>query len=147
MSKPAAQETVEGALHVLVVDDEPMVSDFIARVLRRNGFICRTASDAGEALAAAMDERPHLVLSDIRMPGKDGTWLLAEFKKRWPDVPIIMLTGVSGAEDAVVCLKAGAQDYLVKPIDVDALLAALREAAKKVRPSLVAGPASSADTL
>jgi DNA-binding response OmpR family regulator len=54
---------------VLVVDDEPMVRDFVAKVLRRNGFTCRTASDAGEAVAAVMDCPPALVITDMRMPG------------------------------------------------------------------------------
>jgi CheY-like chemotaxis protein len=141
MSKSAGEETGEGAIDVLVVDDEPMVRDFIARVLRRNGFTCRAVSDAGEAIATATDEPPHLAISDICMPGKDGTWLLAELRRRWPDLPVIMLTADSEAEQAVSCLKAGAQDYLVKPIDVDALLAAVWQGAEKARLTVVAGGA------
>jgi CheY-like chemotaxis protein len=145
MSKPAEQQTLERPIDVLVVDDEPMVRDFIARVLRRNGFTCRAVSDAGEAIATATDDPPHLAISDIRMPGKDGTWLLVELRKRWPDLPVIMLTAVSEAEQAVVCLKAGAQDYLVKPIDVDALLAAVWQGAEKARLAIVADRAPSAE--
>jgi signal transduction histidine kinase/FixJ family two-component response regulator len=111
---------------VLVVDDEPMVRDFVAKVLTRNGVACRTASDAGEAVASAMDRVPSLVVTDVRMPGKDGGWLLSELRKRWPLMPVIMLTAVSDAKQAVECLKAGAHDYLLKPIDVQELLRSVR---------------------
>jgi DNA-binding response OmpR family regulator len=86
---------------VLVVDDEPMVRDFVAKVLTRNGFACRTASDAAEAVASAMDRAPSLVVTDLRMPGKDGSWLLSELRKRWPLMPVIVLTAVSEAKQAV----------------------------------------------
>jgi signal transduction histidine kinase/DNA-binding response OmpR family regulator len=113
---------------VLVVDDEPMVREFLVKVLTRNGFRCRVATDAGEALAAAVDRPPSLVVTDLRMPGRDGGWLLTEFRKRWPAVPVIVLTGVSEAEQAVECLRGGAHDYLLKPIDVKELMASVRRA-------------------
>lgn len=119
---------------VLVVDDEPMVRDFVAKVLRRNGFTCRTASDAGEAVAAVMDCPPALVITDMRMPGKDGSWLQGELGKRWPEMPVIMLTAVSEAKQAVKCLHAGARDYLVKPIDIDELLISVRRALERAQP-------------
>lgn len=118
---------------VLVVDDEPMVRDFVAKVLRRNGFTCRTASDAGEAVAAVMDCPPALVITDMRMPGKDGSWLQRELGKRWPEMPVIMLTAVSEAKQAVKCLQAGAHDYLVKPIDIDELLISVRRAFERAQ--------------
>ncbi len=124
LSNAASGAAVRG--DVLVVDDEPMVRDFVAKVLTRNGFPCRTVSDAGEAIASAMDQLPSVVVSDIRMPGRDGSWLLAEFRKRWPQTPVIMLTAVSEANQAVECLKAGAQDYLLKPINIDELLVSVR---------------------
>ncbi len=124
---------------VLVVDDEPMVRDFVAKILTRNGFPCRTASDAGEAMATAMDRTPSVVVSDIRMPGRDGSWLLAEFRKRWPQMPVIMLTAVSEANQAVECLKAGAQDYLLKPINIDELVLSVRRGVDRGRPGLEAG--------
>lgn len=118
---------------ILVVDDEPSVRGFIARVLMRNGYACRTASDPSEALSEAMRRAPALTISDVRMPGKDGSWLLTELKKRWPDMGVIMLTAVSEAKTAVQCLKAGAEDYLVKPIDLDELLIAVKRATEKTR--------------
>ena len=131
---------------VLVVDDEPMVRDFVAKVLTRNGFACRTASDAGEAVASAMDRTPSLVVTDIRMPGKDGSWLLSELRKRWPLMPVIMLTAVSEAKQAVECLKAGAQDYLLKPIDIQELLTSVRRGVEGNRAATNAGTAEDRST-
>jgi len=113
MSANGSNGTAPVGSDVLVVDDEPMVRDFIVRVLTRNGFTCRSAADAGEAIAEATDRPPTVAITDVRMPGKDGTWLLSELKKRWPDLPVIMLTAVSDAKQAVSCLKGGAYDYLV----------------------------------
>ena len=124
---------------VLVVDDEPMIRDFVAKVLTRNGFACRTASDAGEAVTSAMDRAPSLVVTDIRMPGKDGSWLLSELRKRWPQMPVIMLTAVSEAKQAVECLKAGAQDYLLKPIDIQELLTSVQRGVEGNRAAANAG--------
>ncbi len=119
--------------YVLVVDDEPMVRDFVAKVLTRNGFSCRTATDAGEAVVTALVQPPSLVVTDIRMPGKDGVWLLSELRKHWPLVPVIVLTAVSEAKEAVECLKAGAQDYLLKPVDIDELLSSVRRGVEGAR--------------
>ena len=124
---------------VLVVDDEPMIRDFVAKVLTRNGFACRTASDAGEAMASAMDRAPSLVVTDIRMPGKDGSWLLSELRKRWPLMPVIVLTAVSDAKQAVECLKAGARDYLLKPIDIQELLTSVQRGVEGNRAAANAG--------
>jgi DNA-binding NtrC family response regulator len=113
---------------VLVVDDEPLVRGFMVKVLSRNGFTCRPAADAGEALAAMLERAPSLVITDVRMPGKDGSWLLAELRKRWPAVPVIVLTGLPDAPPAVECLKGGAHDYLLKPIDIEEFVASARRA-------------------
>jgi signal transduction histidine kinase/DNA-binding response OmpR family regulator len=120
------------ALEVLVVDDERIVRDFVAKVLRRAGFSCRTAGGAKEAVSAVMDDPPALVITDLRMPGNDGLWLQVELGERWPEIPVILLTAVSDAKQAVRCLKAGAHDYLVKPIDIDELLISVHRAAERV---------------
>ena len=118
---------------VLVVDDEPSIRAFVARVLSRSGFTCSEASNAAEALASVMNVCPLLTITDIHMPGSDGTWLLAELKERYPNMPVIMLTGVSEAETAVRCLKAGAADYLVKPIEIDELVVSTQLALERVQ--------------
>ena len=118
---------------VLVVDDEPSIRAFVSRVLSRSGFVCSEASNAAETLASVMTSCPMLTITDIRMLGSDGTWLLAELKERCPNMPVIMLTGVSEAETAVQCLKAGAADYLVKPIEIDELVVSTQLALEKVQ--------------
>ena len=107
---------------ILVVDDEPTVQGFVVRVLTRQGFTCLTASNAAEAIAMAIKERPRLTITDIRMPGCDGTWLLAQLKEQCPEMAVVMLSAVSEARTAVDCLRAGADDYLVKPINVEELI-------------------------
>lgn len=113
---------------VLVVDDEPTVLEFIRKVLVRHEFECATAEDAGQAFDQMTREHAHLVITDIHMPGSDGAWLLGAIKEHWPEVPVIMLTGDSEAEMAVHCIRSGATDYLVKPIEIPSLLSAVRSA-------------------
>lgn len=117
---------------VLIVDDEPAVQGFVERVLTRQGYRCAKAVNASEAIAAAMNEAPDLTISDIRMPGSDGTWLLAELKQRYPDMAVIMLTAVAEATTAVDCVKAGADDFLVKPINMDELVVSVERALEQV---------------
>jgi len=113
------------ARQVLIVDDEPSVRDFLHKVLMRNGFECRIAEDAGQALAKMNERRADLVLTDVHMPGSDGAWLLGVLKAQWRDVPVIMLTGHEEADVAVECMKSGAADYLLKPVELPKLLAAI----------------------
>ena len=120
-------------IDVLVVDDDAAIREIVARVLRKSGYACRSASDASEALEEATRRTPMLTVADVRMPGRDGTWLLKELKKRWPDMAVIMLTADTEAKTAVQCLKDGAEDYLVKPIDVDELKIAARRTIEKVQ--------------
>jgi signal transduction histidine kinase/ActR/RegA family two-component response regulator len=118
---------------VLIIDDEPAIRELVARGLSRHGLDCRSAADAQEALAAAAAELPALALVDLRLPGPEGTWLLTHFKERWPDMAVIMLTGVTEAATAVDCLKRGADDYLIKPVDLEELYLAVRRAMDRVR--------------
>ena len=113
---------------VLIVDDEPTVLDFVRKVLTRNGFECRTAEDAGQALAEMNKQLADLVVTDIHMPGSDGVWLLGTLKQQWPELPVIMLTGNGEPDTAMACIKSGAADYLVKPIEIPQLLSAVRSA-------------------
>ncbi|MFQ5788955.1 MAG: ATP-binding protein [Acidobacteriota bacterium] len=118
---------------VLVVDDEASVLEVVRRCLSRHGFQCRLAANAQEALAAAAVEPPILAILDVRMPGRDGIWLLEQFKERWPDTAVIMLTAVSEVRTAVECLRQGADDYLTKPIDLEELSLSARRAIEKIQ--------------
>ena len=118
---------------VLVVDDELSVRDIISRGLVHQGFDCRSARDARQALAMAEGESSELVVSDIRMPGRGGVWLLKQLKDRWPDTAVIMLTAVSEAKTAIDCLRMGADDYLTKPVNLAELGISARRNIDKVR--------------
>ncbi len=120
-------------MDVLVVDDEASVRGLVARALSRGGFSCRTAGDAAEALEEVSRRLPAVTVTDMRMPGRDGHWLLGELKRHHPEMPVIMLTGDSEAQTAVQCLKDGAEDYLVKPVDLEELVIAVRRATDRVR--------------
>jgi putative two-component system response regulator len=124
---------------VLVVDDEDAVRRAFARVLARAGYAVTEAASAAAALetldAAAGDAggAPFaLALVDVRMPGGSGLDLAAEVARRYPDVAVIMLTGMNDAEAATRALTTGgAMDYLLKPIEPAALTGAVRDALRR----------------
>ena len=118
---------------ILIVDDDASVRDVISVLLQEEGYECRTASSAEAALDIAAAEAPPLVISDMKMPGKDGLWLLDRFRKEYPDTAVIMLTGFGDTEAAVDCLRRGAVDYLLKPPKLTDLIRAIERALAKRR--------------
>lgn len=105
------------AARCLVVDDDPQVRDAMVRVVQSQGLECLAAASADEALALLAEHGEVAVLiSDIRMPGKDGVALLEEVRRRYRDTAVIMLSAVSDVQIAVDCLKQGALDYIAKPM-------------------------------
>lgn len=124
MSQTPAPE----ATRLLVVDDDASVRDVISVLLREEGYACTTATSAEAALDAASQADFPLVISDVRMPGHDGFWLLEQLRARRPDTAVIMLTGFGDTEAAVECLRNGAADYLLKPPKVTDLIRAIERA-------------------
>ncbi len=102
---------------ILVVDDEPAVCELLKEFLEARGYGVTTASFGAEALIAVQDERPHLVLLDILMPGMDGLEVLPRIHERNPAVPVIMLTAVGDEGIAREALRRGAFEYITKPVD------------------------------
>jgi DNA-binding response OmpR family regulator len=103
---------------VLVVDDEPHIIKLIESRLKSSGYNVITAADGLEGFEKAKAERPDIILLDITMPRMTGKEALMKLKadKQTSSIPVIMLTGRSGAADIVDCLnKGGAADYIVKP--------------------------------
>jgi putative nucleotidyltransferase with HDIG domain len=88
---------------------------------------------AEAALEIAAAEAPPLVISDMKMPGRDGIWLLEAFRERYPETAVIMLTGYGDTEAAVDCLRRGAVDYLLKPPKLTDLIRAIERALAKRR--------------
>ena len=114
---------------VLVVDDDPSVRHVISTVLREEGYSVRAAASADQALELlrASGDVP-TVLSDLKMPGHDGIWLLDQILQRHPHAAVVMLTGYGDTENAVECLKRGAADYLLKPPRITDLVRAIERA-------------------
>lgn len=113
---------------VLLVDDDAYIRDSLAQVLERRGVRVRSADSAAAALAADALAGVDAVVTDLKMPGVDGSTLIAEIATREPELPILVLTGYGTIASAVECVKAGAVDYLLKPTDPDELLLSLRRA-------------------
>ncbi len=102
--------------HILIVDDEPDVVENWARILARDGYRCSTATGGRQALTLVEAERPDVVLTDLVMPDVDGITLLRRATELDSDVPVIMVTGHGTIESAVAAMRAGAFDYLLKPL-------------------------------
>jgi DNA-binding response OmpR family regulator len=110
---------------ILVIDDEQVILDAIAKICTSEGFRVDTALDAREGLRRLTAHRYTLVLSDIMMPGMDGFQFLKEATPIAPHTPVIMTTGFSTVENAVHALSAGAIDFVPKPFTTDELLSSV----------------------
>jgi two-component system response regulator MprA len=118
-----ASESATG--RVLVVEDDEAIADVLRRTLRQEGHDVRSAVDGREALGAANEFVPDLVILDLGLPGLDGIEVCRRLREA-SDVPILILTARSELDDRVVGLDAGADDYLVKPFERQELLARMR---------------------
>jgi DNA-binding NtrC family response regulator len=115
---------------VLIVDDEVKFVEVLSVALKGFGYRVLTANDGAQALKLFEADPAEVVLTDLRMPGMSGGDLLKELRRRAPDVPVIIMTAYSSLKDAVNLAKEGAFDYLAKPLEIDALEATLRNAAR-----------------
>ena len=148
----------DGYLRILVVEDDPELRELVIETLAEFGFGCQVAADAREAVRILEQaHRPDavteeglaltpvggryeslptdfgLVICAVRLPDRDGLWFLDQVTPRFPDVPVIMLTSVDRSRVAVECLRRGATDYLVKPLDMDDLLVSVHQALERRR--------------
>ena len=113
-------------MRLLLVEDDPMIGESIRRGLRNEGFVVDWIQD-GQAAELAIDSEPYaLVLLDLGLPRKDGYSVLASQRNRKNRVPILIITARDAVADRVRGLDAGADDYLVKPFDLDELAARVR---------------------
>jgi len=106
---------------ILVADDEESHRIMLRAVLQEEGYEVAGAADGPEAIRAVEQEPFDLILLDIRMPGMDGIEALMEIRKMSPYVPVLMMTAYASVKTAVDALKAGAFEYLIKPLDIDEL--------------------------
>ena len=135
-------ETETATGRVLVVEDDAEIADVLRRTLRQEGHEVRTAGDGFEALSAAAEFVPDLVILDLGLPELDGSEVLKRLRAD-DDVPILILTARSELDDRVEGLDSGADDYLVKPFERQELLARMRALMRRRPPrgsaSLVVG--------
>jgi putative two-component system response regulator len=117
--------------NILIVDDEDSIRQALERFATRLGYRAVLARDGVTALERVAQNRFDLMLCDVRMPGVSGVELVPRVLERDPDVAILMLTAVDEPRTAVECLKLGAYDYLIKPVDLDELELAMRTALRR----------------
>jgi DNA-binding NtrC family response regulator len=118
-------------MRMMLVDDEERFLATTQKLLAKKGFEVFTAASGAEALDLLEKKIIHVVILDVKMPGMDGIETLKEMKKHFPLTEVIMLTGHATVESAVDGLKSGASDYLMKPADIDELIAKAGEAFEK----------------
>ena len=134
-----------GAGKILIVDDEVDALDNCRRILSRLGYDCSTEHDPLRAVERIRQERPELVLTDLRMPGLDGIGLLVEAKRVDQNINVVLLTAYATVQTAVASMRYGAMDYLLKPYTSQNLQDVARRAFEQVGataqdPSGWAGP-------
>ena len=109
---------------ILIVDDEPTIADIVARYLTRAGYRTRVAHDGAEAVAAAENARPDLVVLDLMLPGIDGLEVMRRLREHDTErIAVILLTAKGEESDRVTGLRLGADDYVVKPFSPAELVA------------------------
>jgi len=114
------------AARVLVVDDEPNITELVAMALRYEGFQVKTAATGRGALTAVTQFSPALVILDVMLPDIDGMEVLRRLNSAGNKVPIIFLTAKDATEDKVHGLTIGGDDYVTKPFSVEELMARVR---------------------
>ena len=119
--------------HILVVEDEQRIADFLRRGLTFEGFRVSVAGDGPTGLAMARDNPPDLVLLDWMLPGLDGLEVCKRLRAA-SAMPIIMLTAKEAVPDRVAGLNAGADDYVIKPFAFDELMARIRAQLRRTQP-------------
>ncbi len=112
---------------VLVVDDDENIRDTLYELLSEE-FRCQTAETAEKALARLDAESYDVVLTDISMPGLSGLELLGHIRQKYPDTPVIVISGISDQEYAQGMIRLGAFDYLLKPFSLEAVMKSVKRA-------------------
>jgi putative nucleotidyltransferase with HDIG domain len=139
MTPPAEASTGQALLkchpaaRVLIVDDEPAACKLLALLLSEANFDCTTALSGAEALCLLENDSRDAIVCDLNMPGMSGMELLAEVRRRSPHVAFVVATGLNDVRAGIQAMKSGADDYLVKPLQEDLVIASLHRALQKKR--------------
>jgi two-component system OmpR family response regulator len=126
---------VTTASRILVVDDEPYITDLLGAALRFEGFAVDTAATGGEALTLASRERHDMVLLDVMLPDVTGTEVCRRLRAQGVRTPVLFLTARDGTEDKVSGLTVGGDDYVTKPFSLDELVARIHAVLRRTAPT------------
>ena len=110
---------------ILIIEDDPSIGKLLRRALLLEGYEARLVTDGLQGIDAFREENPDLIILDLMLPGIDGIEVCKRIREE-SDIPILMLTARDTVEDRVLGLDSGADDYVVKPFDIDELLARVR---------------------
>lgn len=128
-------------VRVLVVDDEPNLTELVAMALRYEGWDVRTAATGSEAVRTAREFSPDAVVLDMMLPDIDGLEILRRMRADEPEVPVLFLTARDAVEDRIAGLTAGGDDYVTKPFSLEEVVARVRALLR--RTAVVTSEASS----
>jgi len=112
--------------HILVVDDDPRITNLVRRILAYEGYSVAVAARGNEALTRTLERPPDLIVLDIMLPGLSGLEVTQRLRAAGDQVPILMLTARDAVADRVEGFETGADDYLVKPFAPEELLARVK---------------------
>lgn len=135
-----ATQSPNDALRVLVVDDEPSITQLLAMALRFDGWEVETADTGSDAITTASTFHPDVIVLDIMLPDFDGMQVLSRLRKSGELAPVLFLTALDSVEDRVKGLTAGGDDYMVKPFSIEELIARLRALVRRSRQTRGQGP-------
>jgi two-component system OmpR family response regulator len=125
-ARPRLKHADGSPIRVLVVDDEPTLTDLLQMALRYEGWEVRTASDGRHALGLAREFRPDAIVLDIMLPDIDGMQVLSRLRQDGQQTAVLFLTAKDSLEDRINGLTAGGDDYVTKPFSLEELVARLR---------------------
>jgi len=118
---------------ILIVDDEANARAALSEILHEDGFVTETAADGFKALGKLSEFDPDVVLTDLKMPGLDGIGLMEKGREVVPGAAFVVMTAFGTIGSAVDAVKRGAENYLTKPLDFDALVVVVERAMEKSR--------------
>ncbi len=139
MATPNAECTTISVMRILIVDDEPAISDTLAYALQADGFASDCCTLGAEALARLAAGDHDLVVLDVGLPDMSGFDVCRVLRRR-SDVPVIFLTARSDEVDRIVGLELGADDYVAKPFSPREVVSRVRAILRRTRPEWLAGP-------
>lgn len=119
--------------HVLIVEDDGDMCEMLEFGLKRRGFSCSSVLTGQAGLAAIAEEQPDVLLTDINLPDIKGIEVCCRVAENWPEIPVVMMTAFGSLDTAIEAIRAGAYDFITKPLDIDLLALTLARAVDNKR--------------